>query len=47
MEIIEYLFGSFWRWLGAVIILLCVFGTPFVVIEHNHYDKDGKDEDGR
>ena len=30
MEIIEYIFGNFWHWLGALIFLVCIIDGVIV-----------------
>lgn len=37
LEILQFIFGSFWRWLGAFLIIACIaegLGGMFRVVVH-------------
>lgn len=40
MEVLEFIFGDFWHFIGCVFILMIICGSPVVSINHYHHDKD-------
>lgn len=45
LEILRFIFSSFWRWLGVAILLETIFGHPWVVIGKYIHPSIWKKED--
>lgn len=42
LEVLEFIFGSFWRWLGVLILIYVAAAglTPIITIKHVDKDDD-------
>lgn len=39
MEVIEFIFSSFWHWLGTVVLVYVAFGEPISAISRMFHRK--------
>lgn len=45
MDVLEFIFGDFWHFIGTVLILMIICGSPIVSINHYHHHKDDDEQD--
>ena len=43
MDVLEFIFGDFWPFIGTVLILMIICGSPIVSINHYHQKDDDND----